>query len=166
MKKHYAVVWLVFRDTGCNASSKSALTKRYFCPSSVRGYRSFRKILQNLCQGWVCALSPESLKRLRTATGQPQCHCTKQDQIRSKTLSKQLHSIRARTTRAAIAPGRRQEHVRKSALKARLERKSNHKANTHGERQRTMAGPDKTFGLSIRGIGWTKSRPVEGGRRS
>ena len=67
-------------------------------------------------------------KRLRTATGQPQCHCIKQDQIRSKTLSKQLHSSRARAARAVIARGRRQKHVRRSALKARHERKSNQQA--------------------------------------
>ena len=72
--------------------------------------------------------APRHSKRLRSAKGQSQRRHTGQDQVRSKTLSKQLYSRTARATRTANVQGRRQELERKSALKARHKRKNGRKA--------------------------------------
>ena len=52
--------------------------------------------------------APRHSKRLRAAKGQSQRRHTGQDQVRSKTLSKQLYSRTARATQTANVRGRRQ----------------------------------------------------------
>ena len=86
--------------------------------------------------------APRRSKRLKLATGQTQRRCTGRDQDRSKTLSKQLYSRKAHATRTANARGRRQNHVRKAALKHVTSGKTTRRQSTHEEMQKT-----KTIGL-------------------
>ena len=72
--------------------------------------------------------APRHSKHLRWASGQPQRHYIRQEQNRSKTLSKQLYSSRAHATRNARIQGRRLKREREAALKARHQRRKNQKA--------------------------------------
>ena len=76
------------------------------------------------------SLHPRRSKRFRLNAEQTQRRCSGRDKDRSKTLSKQLHSSKARATRTADAQRRRQEHVRKAALRTRHQRKNEGKVRT------------------------------------